>query len=129
MVFDRIDENDRRTIIGHVDEFCEQCEYLCPIDAPIEGENPCEGCKMQEFVDSLNGRESLISSWMVEVVETRHIPITIAATSRQEAIRIAEELAKQGKLEDLRSSVECSFEAEKIDINPDAAIASIDDIR
>lgn len=124
MVFDRIEENDRRTIVRHVDDFCMYCGYLYP-----EADDPCEGCKMQEFVDSLNVRESLISSWMVEVVETRHIPITIAATSRQEAIRIAEELAKQGKLEDLRSSVECSFEADKIDINPDAAIASIDDIR
>ena len=124
MVFDRIEENDRRTIVRHVDDFCMYCGYLYP-----EADDPCEGCKMQEFVDCLNGRVPQDSSWMVEVVDTRHIPITVAAASRQEAIRIAEELAKQGKLEDLRSSVECSFEAEKIDINPDAAIASIDDIR
>lgn len=34
---------------------------------------------MQEFVDSLNGREPQESTWMVEVVETRRIPIAIAA--------------------------------------------------
>ena len=124
MVFDRIDENDRRLIVRHVDEFCMHCGYLYP-----EADDPCEGCKMQEFVDSLNGREPQEGSWMVEVVETRHIPIAIAATSRQEAIRIAEELAKKGKLEGLRSSVEQSFEAESIDMDPERTMASIDDIR
>lgn len=124
MVFKKIDEKDRKTIVRHVDEFCMHCGYL-----HSEAEDPCEGCKMQEFLDSLNGKKPQDNTWMVEVVETRHIPITIAATSRQEAIRIAEEIAKQGKLEDLRSSVERSFEAEEIDMNPDIAMASIDDIK
>lgn len=63
MVFNNIDENDRRTIVRHVDEFCGQCGYLHPgafgDDPCADGNDPCEGCKMQEFVDSLDkGRQT-----------------------------------------------------------------------
>ena len=44
----KITETDEKIIGRYVDDFCMSCGYLHP-----EAKDPCEGCKMQEFVDSL----------------------------------------------------------------------------
>lgn len=41
-------EIDERTVVRYVDDFCMSCGYLHP-----GTDDPCKGCKMQEFVDSL----------------------------------------------------------------------------
>lgn len=123
MVFDRIEENDRRTVVRHVDDFCMYCGYLYP-----EADDPCEGCKMQEFVDSLNGREPQESTWIVTVSEHRKMDVTVAATDRREAIRIVEGLLEQGRLEDHRMNVERHYEACAVDMAPASDAFSLKDI-
>lgn len=103
-----------RVVLRKVDSFCERCNYLDP-----DAEDPCKGCKMQEFVDSLYGKkceEPREKTYRVTISEHRELEITVAAKNRHDAEEIAELVSDMGLIDTLDGDITWGYKAEEIEI-------------
>lgn len=91
-------DKERKAIITYTDNFCMNCSYLHP-----DTEDPCKGCKMQEFVDSLyeeKQEESQDKTWKITISEHRELDITVTAKNQHDVEKMAELLSNDmGKIE------------------------------
>ena len=123
----KISNHTRQVIINKVDDFCAGCRYLHP-----GTEDPCRGCKMQEFVDSLcekKQEESQNKTWKVTISEHRELDITVAAKSRHDAEGIAELVSDMGMIDTLDGDVRWSYRAVEADIPTENADFSTKNVK
>lgn len=117
---------ERKTIISRVDGFCAQCGYLHP-----GTEDPCKGCKMQEFVDSLYEKkeeELQDKAWTVTISELRELDITVSAKSQHDAEEIAELVSDMGMVNTLDGDIRWGYKAVEADIPAKKAEFSAKDV-
>ena len=87
----KISNHTRQVIINKVDDFCAGCRYLHP-----GTEDPCKGCKMQEFVDSLYEKteeEPQDKTWKVSISVHRVLVINVTDYSLHDAVEMSELLS------------------------------------
>lgn len=122
----KISNHTRQVIINKVDDFCAGCRYLHP-----GTEDPCKGCKMQEFVDSLYEKteeEPQDKTWKVTISEHRELDITVTAKSQHDAEEMAELLSDLGKIDMLDGTIIWGYKAKEIDIPVSNAEFSAKDV-